>query len=122
MEAESSLIFHPKFSLYFNVLIYLNGGGKGEKKIKEMTTIKLKSQSSLTLMLLLQLWIFSFFKGLVWLLILCTRNLYHRWEKSKRRMWHSFAAGVAAPDLILQWVMKEKNCPTFSFWSLNKAT
>jgi len=55
MEAESSLIFHPKFSLYFNGLIYLNGGKRGKKKIKEMLTIKLKSQSSLTLMLLLQL-------------------------------------------------------------------
>lgn len=55
MEAESSLIFHPKFSLYFSVLIYLNGGKRGKKKIKEILTIKLKSQSSLTLMLLLQL-------------------------------------------------------------------
>lgn len=63
MEAESTLIFHLKFSLYFNVLIYLNGGKRGKREIKEMLTIKLKSQSSLTLPLLLQPEFSHFSKG-----------------------------------------------------------
>lgn len=104
MEAESSLIFHLKFS-FFDTFKW--GEKKEKRKIKEMLTIKIKYSVIFNSHVTFTTLNFLIFQKIGLTFDPLYQTSVTDEKNQKRRTWHGFSATMAAPDLILQGVMKK---------------